>query len=202
MRSYEFTATKATHVKISFTNDDATDKANLYEIEVMGKPANPTANVALDKPVTTSPVGRSDYPSSCVTDGDITSRFAPSSSSSTVTVTIDLEGTYLVDSVNVIDFANRNDLTTANRTENIKIELLVGGTWYTVVEKTDQELGTVIAGLNHSNLRAYDFEAHLAEQVRITFVNAGESSADTPTVFEIEVMGESLYTTDEQSDAQ
>ncbi|MBQ7363750.1 MAG: hypothetical protein IJW48_04800, partial [Clostridia bacterium] len=193
LKTYEFSETEATHVKMSFTNDDAADKANLYEIEVMGKSlSTQTSNVALNKPATASPTAHSSMPASLVTDGDRATRYASTGTGSSVaTVTIDLEGTFLVDSVNVIDFANRNSLDTANRSENIKIEFLVGDTWYTILEQTDQPLGTVVSGINHSNLRTYDFEAHLAEKVRITFENTGENSTtDTPSIFEIEVMGE------------
>ena len=129
-------------------------------------------------------------------------RYASTDKKSVTTVTVDLEGTFLVDSITVVDFANRSNLATANRSEKIKIELLVGDTWYTVVEETDQELGTVISGINHSKLGKYGFEAHLAEKVRITLENTGESSTDGPTVFEIEVMGEPISTLDEQSDTQ
>ena len=203
LKSYEFSETVATHVKLSFTNDDASDRANLYEIEVMGKTASSVrSNVALDKPVTASPSAHSSFPVSNATDGDMATRYASTDKKSVTTVTVDLEGTFLVDSITVVDFANRSNLATANRSEKIKIELLVGDTWYTVVEETDQELGTVISGINHSNLRQYGFEAHLAEKVRITLENTGESSTDGPAVFEIEVMGEPVSTLDEQSDTQ
>ena len=96
--------------------------------------------------------------------------------------------------MNVIDFANRSNLDTANRSEKIKIEFLVGDTWYTIVEENDQPLGTVVSGINHSNLRTYEFEVHPAEQVRITLENTGESSTEGPAVFEIEVMGEPVST--------
>lgn len=117
-------------------------------------------NVLLNKGITVS--GRNanaSYPLSNALDGNTETRYAVSDAKGTYSITINLEGTYVLGEMNIMEWKPGESDT---RSESTKVEIYNGNEWQTVKE------GFSLKG---NEFVAVDMGKTAASQIRISFTN-------------------------------
>ena len=116
------------------------------------------------------------YPIVNAFDGDLTTRFAVGDRQSTpFTVTVPLDGVYLVKTLCIYDF--REPSETMSRSDNTKIELGRGGVFTTLYE------GVSLDRVSGKTYSTFDLAFTEADTLRITFENT--AFAKSATIYEI-----------------
>ncbi len=171
----------ATELRITFENTSGNNTAaSIWELQCSGLQLDDTMiedNVFLNQSITGSKDAFDPFPFKNAVDGDLSTRYALRDSAEPYSVTITLDGAYLLDTLKIYEF-NEVSQTRSGKT---KIEAMVNGAWETVVE--NQALNNEItAGTS------FDMGRRLATAVRITFQNiSGETLS--ATIKEIQCFG-------------
>lgn len=138
----------------------------------------------------------SKYPVEAMVDGDSTTRYAGDDRQNTLTVTVELDGTYRIDTLYVQEFLEKND-GYKTRGDETTIEALCGGKWVTLVDKKalksepdqdGQSQGTNIFELKelvNADALRYQFKNTDASK-RITLYELQASGVRIPSVAGVE----------------
>ncbi len=172
----------ATELRITFENTSGNNTAaSIWELQCSGLRLENTSavdNVFLNQSITgTRGTLAEQYSFEKAVDGSLSTRYAVGDSADPYSVTVTLDGTYLLDTMKIYEYNE----TAKTRSGNTKVEAMVNGSWETVEENlalTDKLAeGTSIA-----------MGGRPATAVRITFQNiSGESKA--ATIREIQCSG-------------
>ena len=134
-------------------------------------------NVCLDKPAEATRGTMSSYGLELALDGDTGTRLAFSKGAGQITMTIDLENEWELDTLSVYEFRDKK-LTNENQTRAgyTKIEITTDGeNWETVHDNVSLKGGATVY---------FDMQGKAASKIRMTFEN--QESADAVTIYEIQ----------------
>lgn len=131
----------------------------------------------------------SKYPVEAMVDGDSTTRYAGDDRQNTLTVTVELDGTYRIDTLYVQEFLEKND-GYKTRGDETTIEALCGGEWVTLVDKkalkSEPDQDGQSQGTNIFELK----EPANADALRYQFKNTDASKRIT--LYELQASGERI----------
>jgi len=137
-------------------------------------------NVFLGKSISGTKSILSNFPYENALDGKTDTRYAVGDSADPYSVTITLDGTYLLDKLKIYEFKPSEGGT---RSGNTTIELLSGDEWVTVVN--GQPLKTITANGQYTE---FEMGMKSASKVKITFQNTSGNKTSA-TIWEIQCSG-------------
>ena len=140
-------------------------------------------NVFLGQKISGSKSAMGGYPYENAVDGKLDTRYAVGDAAAPYSVTITLDGTYLLDTMRIYEFKPGEGGT---RSGSTKIELLVNGVWETVVE--NQALDEITANGQYTS---FSMGNRAATAARITFQNTSGNTTSA-TIWEIQCSGMQL----------
>lgn len=158
---FDMGGTQGSRIRITFNN--TTEKkltASIKEIEcsIISLRDAPESNVLLNKEATATKSALTGYPVSNAFDGDMATRLAVVDVAGAYSITIDLDGSYILSKFRVYEFQEGR-----TRSQETTIKLLNNGTWTTVIDK--QPL------IYPQSYTEFDLGLNPAQQIRITFNN-------------------------------
>ncbi|MDY4976556.1 MAG: discoidin domain-containing protein [Clostridia bacterium] len=158
-------------------------ESDITEMTLGGGSATVEENVFLNQTITGTKSVISSYPYENALDGSMSTRYAVGDSADPNSVTITLDGTYLLDTLRIYEFKPDEGGT---RSGNTKIELQIDGTWETVIENQSLDVIT-----SNGQYTSFALGNRAATAARITFQNTS-GNAKSATIWEIQCSGMQL----------
>lgn len=158
-------------------------ESNIVEMVLSGGSASIEENVFLNQTISGTKTTINSFPYENAVDGKLDSRYAVGDSASPYSVTITLDGTYLLDTMRIYEFKPSEGGT---RSGNTKIELLIDGAWETVIENQSLDVIT-----SNGQYTSFPLGNRAATAARITFQNTSGNSTSA-TIWEIQCSGMQL----------
>ncbi len=138
-------------------------------------------NVLYKKQVTATPVrSEAAWAPEHLVDGDTSTRYAAYDNGTTVDVVIDLNGTYEIEYLTVLEFMRPDKLT---RSAETTVSFLNNGEWTTVIEKQPLNDGSSPA------FTKLETNGAAASQIKYHFENTIADSTQRTTIFELQAAG-------------
>ncbi len=138
-------------------------------------------NVLYKKAVLATPVrSEAAWAPEHLVDGNTSTRYAAYDNGTTVDVIIDLNGTYEIDYITILEFMRSDKLT---RSAATTVSFFNNGEWTTVVDKQSLNNGSSPA------FTKFETNASVATQIKYHFENTIADSVQRTTIFELQASG-------------
>ncbi len=159
------------------------EESRITEVKLSATDNKLQDNVLLNQKITgtKTALNGAQYAYSNAVDGDLSTRFAAVDNRNPNTVTVTLDGAYLLHTLRVYEFIPKEGGT---RSDNTKVKVKENGSWKTVIEGKSLDVFT-----KAGQCTSIPLNNAIATELRITFENKNGAQAASASIWELQCSG-------------